>query len=269
MTELAGKVAHVTAAGAGIGRGIARHLARAGASVAVSDTDEEWGAGTVELITQAGGHAVFTRADATVEHEIRGALELTQETFGPLDVLVLNAGGVPGASFPEGEPSAWLGNVALNLQSAMLGAYHGIAAMKRHGGGAILFVSSMAGIGFVPHPAPEYAACKAALCRLTPALAPLAFEHRIRVNCICPDWVATELLLGRRAAMGEERWLAHAPAELVPVDDIAAAALRMILDDALAGRVLLCPVGDWDWGLVPPDDAPGVEPLPGLRRRRS
>jgi NAD(P)-dependent dehydrogenase (short-subunit alcohol dehydrogenase family) len=93
--------------------------------------------------------------------------------------------------------------------------------MKRRGGGSILNVSSRAGIGFAPHRSPEYAASKAALCRFTATLAPLAEEAGIRVNCICPDWVETERIREERLEMGEEEWSKHGPAELVSVEDIA------------------------------------------------
>jgi NAD(P)-dependent dehydrogenase (short-subunit alcohol dehydrogenase family) len=267
MTALEGKAAHVTAGGAGIGRGIARHLAQAGAGVVISDVDEDWGPGTVELIETAGGRAAYIRADATDENDVRAALAFTEETFGALDVLVCNAGGAPSPYYPDAEPAHWLASVSFNLHSSMLATYHGIATMKRLGGGSILLVSSMAGIGFGSHPVPEYAACKAALARLAPTLAPLAADHNIRVNCICPDWVETERMREQRLAMGEEQWRAHGPEDLVSVEELADVAVRLIADEQLAGRVLLCPVGDWDWGLVPLDEAPDVEAHPDFQRR--
>ena len=126
-------------------------------------------------------------------------------------------------------------------------------------------VSSMAGIGFAPHASPEYAATKAAMCRVTASLAPLGDEHGIRVNCICPDWVETELIRERRLELGEEAWARRAPSRLISVDDVAAVAVAMIADERLAGRVLLCPV-EGEWGLVPLDSMPSVEPSPGFRR---
>jgi 3-oxoacyl-[acyl-carrier protein] reductase len=268
MKELDGKVAHVTAGGAGIGRGIARHLAASGAAVVVSDVDDEWGPGTVELIETAGGRAAFVLADAAEEEDVRAALAFTEETFGGLDVLVCNAGGAPEPFFPEAETAHWLSSVAFNLHSAMLAIHYGIGAMKRKNGGSILLISSMAGIGFAPHPVPEYAACKAALVRLTTTLASLAADHGIRVNCICPDWVETERMREARLEMGEEEWLADRPGDLVSVEEITSVAVRLIVDEELAGRVLLCPAGEWDWGLVPLDESPPVEADPDFRRRR-
>jgi NAD(P)-dependent dehydrogenase (short-subunit alcohol dehydrogenase family) len=265
LSDLTGTVAHVTAAGAGIGRGIARRLAADGASVVVSDVDEEWGPGTVELIASTGGTGAFVRADATLERDLRDALAFTEEQFGGLDVLVNNAGGAPPPYFPETDPDQLLWRIALNLHSAMLATYHAIAAMKRRRGGSILNVSSRAGIGFAPHRSPEYAASKAALCRFTATLAPLADEAGIRVNCICPDWVETERIREERLAMGEEGWSKHGPAELVSVEDIADASIHLVRDERLAGRTLLCP-HDGPWGLVPVDDEPRIEPVDWLGR---
>ena len=66
--------------------------------------------------------------------------------------------------------------------------------MSRRGGGAIVNVSSTAGLGARPHAYPEYAVAKAAIVRLTECLAPLADERNVRVNCVAPDWTATELV---------------------------------------------------------------------------
>src|SRR5262245_31287461 len=112
----------------------------------------------------------------------------------------------------------------------MLATYYAIPAMRRRGGGSILNVSSRAGIGFAPHSSPEYAASKAALCRFTATLAPLAEEAGIRVNCICPDWVETERIRGERLAMGEEEWAKPGPTDLVSVEELADAAVRLLRD---------------------------------------
>jgi len=177
-------------------------------------------------------------------------------------VLVNNAGGAPAPYFPAAPPEHWLASIALNLHSAMLATYYGIEAMRERGGGSILNVSSMAGIGFAPHRSPEYAACKAALWRFTATLAPLATSDGIRVNCICPDWVETERMRAQRLEMGEAEWSKHAPTELVSVEEIAEVAVRLVVDEGLAGRTMLCP-HDERWGLVPSGDAPATEPLPG------
>ena len=95
------------------------------------------------------------------------------------------------------------------LRGTMLGIQHALEPMNRRGGGSILNVSSVAGLGTQPHSYPEYATAKAAIVRLTETLAPLADERNVRVNCIAPDWTATEFVRERFAGMTpEERQVA-------------------------------------------------------------
>jgi len=236
--ELDGQVALVTGAGAGIGHATALALAREGASVVAVDLDEAAARETVRLA--GGGTAV--RADVMDDDELRAAFA----TAGPLDVLVNNAGGVSGPTFPEAPPERWSAVLDLNLRATMLGIQLALETMRGHGG-AIVNVSSIAGVGYGPHSAPEYAAAKAGVARLTATLAPLADEG-VRVNCICPDWVDTPA--ARRSlerATPEER--AAAP-PLVPVERVAEAILDLVRDDSLAGRVLVCPATA-EWRLLP------------------
>jgi NAD(P)-dependent dehydrogenase (short-subunit alcohol dehydrogenase family) len=263
--KLPGKVAHVTGAGAGIGRAIALCLAREGAAVAVSDIDEAGGAETVSQIESNGGRAVFVHADVAEEEDIRRALARTEEVFGGLDVLVNNAGGAPEPHFPDAEPEHWLRQIGVNLLGVMLGTHYAIAAMKRGGGGAIVNISSRAGEGFRPYVAPEYAAAKAAIWRFSAALGSLAETHRIRVNCICPDWVEVESMQAARLALGEEAWAEVAPARLVPPEEIAEVVLLLASEETLAGRVVLCP-HDGPWGVVSLGETFRTEALPGLPR---
>lgn len=123
-----------------------------------------------------------------------------------------------------------------------------IAAMRRRGGGAIVNISSMAGIGLGAHGAPEYAAAKAGLVRLTSALAFLGPE--IRVNCICPGWVDTPTSQATRASMAPENRRAVPPVMLT-ANQIADVAVMLIRDDSLAGRVLVWPDGQ-PWQLLDP-----------------
>ena len=236
--ELDGQVALVTGAGAGIGHATALALAREGASVVAVDLDEAAARETVRLA--GGGTAV--RADVMDDDELRAAFA----TAGPLDVLVNNAGGVSGPTFPEAPPERWSAVLDLNLRATMLGIQLALETMRGHGG-AIVNVSSIAGVGYGPHSAPEYAAAKAGVARLTATLAPLADEG-VRVNCICPDWVDTPA--ARRSlerATPEER--AAAP-PLVPVERVAEAILDLVRDESLAGRVLVCPATA-EWRLLP------------------
>src|SRR5205823_5799875 len=125
-----------------------------------------------------------------------------------------------------------------------------IDAMRERGG-AIVNIASGAGIGFGPHPSPVYAATKAAVARFSAALAPLGEQMHIRVNCVCPGWVDTPMSQRTRTGLPPEEWAKIAPPAMSPPEEIADAAVMLIQDEALAGRVMLCYEGA-PWRLLEP-----------------
>jgi len=254
--EIQGRVALVTGAGAaGTGRAIARALAEKGATVAVNDLDEEGGTKTVQLIEADGGTARFVRADVTREDEIRAMIRFAADTLGGLDILVNNAGGTAWPPFPDAPVEHWSRTLDLNLRGPMLAIHHALPEMRKRGGGAVVNISSVAGIGWQPHGSPEYAAAKAGLARLTATLAPLAESDQVRVNCIVPNWIETlEVLTELEAMSPEER--AGVPNVMTKPEEIAELAVELIEDEGLAGRVFIW----WtarDPKAVPLDDLPG------------
>jgi NAD(P)-dependent dehydrogenase (short-subunit alcohol dehydrogenase family) len=253
-----GKVALVTGGGAGgTGRAIAFELARRGAFVAVNDLDDTGGGETVRRIEEAGGEAAFVRADVTREDEIRAAIDFASDTFGGLDILVNNAGGTPRPHFPDAPTEHWSRTLDINLRGPMLAIQQSIPAMRQRGGGAVVNISSVAGIGWKPHASPEYSAAKAGLARLTATLAPLAERDGIRVNCIVPNWIGTDEVLAEIETMTEEERAAEGvPDVLTRPDEIAALAAELVEDDSLAGRVFVWWTGR-EPGSVPLDDLPG------------
>jgi NAD(P)-dependent dehydrogenase (short-subunit alcohol dehydrogenase family) len=254
--EIPGKVALVTGAGAaGTGRAIARALGEKGAAVAVNDLDENGGAQTVRLIEAADGKAAFVRADMTQEEEIQAAIAFAVSTFGGLDILVNNAGGTPRPHFPDAPVEHWSRTLDLNLRGPMLAIQHALPEMRRRGAGAVVNISSVAGIGWKPHSSPEYSAAKAGLARLTATLAPLVERDGVRVNCIVPNWIGTDEVLAEVEAMTpEER--AEVPEVLTKPEKIAELAVELIEDESLAGRVFIWWTGDKPRA-VPLDDLPG------------
>ena len=173
--ELAGRVAIVTGAAAGIGRAIAEDLSAEGAHVVSADLKAD--AGTF-------------RADMALADDVRKLFAFTLEEHGRLDVLVNNAGGVF---------ETWQQTVDVNLSGLMLATQLALEAMR--GEGAIVNISSVAGLGRTPYSSPDYAAAKAAVVRFTAALA----DHGgVRVNCVCPDWVDTPAVQRSLAEMSPE-----------------------------------------------------------------
>jgi NAD(P)-dependent dehydrogenase (short-subunit alcohol dehydrogenase family) len=247
------QVALVTGAGAGIGRAIAVRLAREGAAVVVADIEKDGGTETVRRIEAEGGRAAFVLADVAVEADVRAMVAFAEQRFGGLDILVNNAGIAPEPYFPEAACEHWGRTLDVNLRGAMLGIQFGLQAMRKRGGGAIVNISSMAGIGYRPYDAPEYAASKAGVVRLTASLGGLKDKLGVRVNCICPGWVETEAVQRALATMTPEEMEQQAfppPPVLIKSEEIADAVVTFVQDSDLAGRVMVWPDGE-PWRLVP------------------
>jgi 3-oxoacyl-[acyl-carrier protein] reductase len=251
--ELAGKAAIVTGAAAGIGRAIALRLAADEAAVLIVDVDEQSARSAAEVVTAAGGSARAFRADVTRDADVKAAIAFAEQTLDGLDVLVNNAGGYRRPVFPDAPLERWTYYLDLNLRSVMVGIVSALEPLRRRGGGAIVNVASTAGLGFGPHPGPEYAAAKAAVMRLTACLASLR-EDGIRVNCVCPYTVRTEAVAQEIAAVharGDELPATYRGTLLEP-EDVADAVVRLIEDESLAGRVLVL-VGGREPELLPVD----------------
>lgn len=251
--ELGGKAAIVTGAAAGIGRAIALRLAAEQAAVVIVDVDERSARLAAEVVTAAGGSARAFRADVTRDADVAAAIAFAEQTLGGLDVLVNNAGGYRRPVFPDAPLERWTYHLDLNLRSVMVAIASALEPLQRRGGGAIVNVASTAGLGFAPHPGPEYAAAKAAVMRLTACLASLR-EHGIRVNCVCPYTVRTETVAQEIAAVQarrDELPATHRGTLLEP-EDVADGAVRLIEDESLAGRVLVL-VGGQEPELLPVD----------------
>lgn len=226
MMEIKGKLAVVTGAAVGIGRAIARRLAAEGASVVLADIDVAGAEETRELI---GDSARFVRTDLRDDDAVAELM-----ACGP-QILVNNAGGGPELRpcFPDADVGRWTASLDLNLRAPMLTTQLALEPMRRAGGGVVINLGSTAGLGFGPHISPEYSAAKAALIRLTATLGVLKESHQVRVNCVVPDWVATERGLAEQAELTDP-----GPA-LVPLETLTDAVVNFIEDDSLAGRVIL------------------------------
>jgi NAD(P)-dependent dehydrogenase (short-subunit alcohol dehydrogenase family) len=236
--EIEGRVAVVTGAGAeGTGRAIALALAYRGGHVVVGDIDPLGGEETVRRIEAAGGRAMFVRADMRVGDDIRRMVAFAGRTYGGLDIVVNNAGNTWPPYFPDCEAEHWEAALDLNLRGPMLAIQVALEDMRLRGGGAIVNVSSVAGLGYGVHDSPEYAAAKAGLIRLTATLAPLAKTDNVRVNCVVPHWIETEEVRREIGAMSRQE-RAEVPRLLQP-PEVAEAVVGLVEDDTLAGRVMV------------------------------
>jgi NAD(P)-dependent dehydrogenase (short-subunit alcohol dehydrogenase family) len=235
----AGKVALITGSGLGIGRGIAAVLTRAGASIVVNDISEDDGRETVRRIEANGGKAAFVRADITLPADIERMIAFAEDSFGGLDILVNNAGAGEPPGFPVAPPDRWNAVLDVYLRATMSCMQTALLAFERRGGGVVVNISSLAGVGYRPYWWPEYAAAKAAVIRLTAALGSLAETKKVRVNCVCPNWVATEKVKLTVAAMSEaQRREQHVPDELASPEDIGEVVLEFVRDETMAGRII-------------------------------
>jgi NAD(P)-dependent dehydrogenase (short-subunit alcohol dehydrogenase family) len=190
--DLTGQVAIVTGGGAGIGKGVAIELARAGADVVVAEEDPAKAEQAAEKVAAVGGRAVGVVCDVMDTDQVRAAVQRADDEFGRVDILVNNAGGVRGRAFLDQSEGSWRRHIDINLVS-MFAAVHAAAPVMIRGGrgGSIVNVSSIEGTRAAPTFA-VYAACKAGMLSFTRTMAVELAEHGIRVNCIAPDFTRTE-----------------------------------------------------------------------------
>lgn len=188
------KVALVTGGGSGIGQAVGLALAHEGAKVVIADVDEEGGAETVRLITEAGGEALFVAADVSISSDVEALAAKTVSHFGRLDCAVNNAG-IQGEVNTTDECSEenWNRTIAVNLTGVWLCMKYQIAEMRAQGAGAIVNVAS--NFGLVGSPGmPAYSAAKHGVLGLTKTAALENAGLGIRVNAVCPGPVQTPLV---------------------------------------------------------------------------
>ncbi|HWA62109.1 MAG TPA: glucose 1-dehydrogenase [Caulobacteraceae bacterium] len=191
-----GKVALVTGGASGIGRGCAETLAREGATVVVTDVQDDKGQAVVEAINKAGGKARYLHQDTTSEPqwvEIVGDIE---KEFGRLDILVNNAGiGLGAASITQMSLEDFKRQQAVNVEGVFLGIKHSLPLMRKAGhGGSIINMSSVAGLKGSPTLA-AYCATKGAVRLFTKAIAMECanFKDGVRVNSVHPGIIETPI----------------------------------------------------------------------------
>jgi len=213
MFDLTGRVAIVTGGNGGIGLGLARGLAKAGARVVVAARNESKSSTAVRELKALGCDAFALTVDVTDEAAVQSMVDAAAQRCGRLDILVNNAGiniRKPAHELPLAQ---WKEVIETNLTSAFVCSRAAYPHFKRSGGGKIVNIGSMLSI-FGASFAPAYGASKGGLVQLTKSLAVAWATDNIQVNAVLPGWIDTDLTKKAREQLQglHERVLARTPA---------------------------------------------------------
>lgn len=189
MGRLQDKVAIVTGAGQGIGRAIAEELGAEGATVVVTDIDDEAARATAEGL---GGTAIGVRADVADRDSVTAMVDEARDRFGRIDVLVNNAGWDKVGPFVESDPADWDRIVGINLYGVLHTSRAVLPIMAEQGAGAVVnLASDAARVGSSGEAV--YSAAKGGIVSFTKTTAREMARHQVRVNCVCPGPTDTAL----------------------------------------------------------------------------
>jgi 2-dehydro-3-deoxy-D-gluconate 5-dehydrogenase len=227
MFNLKGKVAVVTGGNGGIGLGMARGLARAGARVVIAGRNAEKSERAVRELAAFGGEPIALKADVTDERSVERLFADVLQRCGRLDILVNNAGTNIRKPAQDVTLAEWHAVMDTNLTSAFLCSRAAYPHFKQGGGGKIVNIGSMLSI-FGASFAPAYGASKGGVVQLTKSLAAAWAADNIQVNAVLPGWIDTELTRKARVDVPglNERVLARTPAgRWGGADDLAGIAV--------------------------------------------
>jgi NAD(P)-dependent dehydrogenase (short-subunit alcohol dehydrogenase family) len=245
VLRLDGKVALVTGCGSsgpgwGNGKATSVLFARQGARIAGVDRDRDAALETARLIEEEGGECDVDVCDVTDAADVGAYVARVIDRFGRIDVLVNNVGRSAPGGPAELDEAAWDEQLDVNLKSAYLLCHHVLPIMERQGAGAVVNVSSAAGLRYIGKPQVGYAAAKAALLQFTRTTGVIYADRGVRLNCVVPGLIHTPLVnrLADLYAGGDlEGFTAHRDQQ-VPMGrmgdawDVAHAALFLSSDEA-------------------------------------
>ena len=232
--DLTGQVALITGAGRGIGLATARRFAAAGADVIIAEYMPETGKSAAAEIQAMGTRSMFIEVDVRESASVNHMTEVALDSFGRVDILVANAGIAQAVKAEECSDEDWLNMMAINLN----GVFWCCRAIGKHmlerGSGAIVNTASMSGmISNTPQPQSHYNAAKAGVILLTKSLAGEWARRGVRVNCVSPGYIGTQMTLeGMSNDEWRETWLAMTPQGRVGAPEDVAAAIHYLASPA-------------------------------------
>ncbi len=218
MSRLEGKVALVTGGNQGIGKGIARALAKEGANLVLTARTVETLESAAEEIRAEGVEALVAPADVTDELQVEAVFAQTMDRFGRVDVLVNNAAAFDGGPIDELSASAWDWAMAVNLRGPFLCTRAAFRIMKEQGGGRVINIGSISAQRVRPNSAP-YSTSKFGITGLTHATALDGRDYGIVCSCLHPGNTLVERRQESDAPTDEE--------PMMTVDELAQAAVTM------------------------------------------
>ena len=236
--RLAGKNAIVTGSGNGIGRAIALRFASEGANVTVAELEEDSGKETVELVTRAGGNAVYSQTDTSESSSVRATVKNAVAKYGDVDLLVNNAAAFVFGKVEDITPDDWAKVFGVNVIGYANCVREVLPSMRNQKGGVIVNIASISSFIAQPEFVP-YNASKGAVTQLTRCLAMDLAPDNIRVNAVCPGSIKTRATDQHIESLGldpEESYIEFGKDSLMKrmgnPDEIASGVLFLASDDA-------------------------------------
>jgi cyclopentanol dehydrogenase len=197
--RLPGKVALISGGARGMGAAEAVLFSQEGAAVVIGDVLEAEGRALEATIAAKGGRVTFVRLDVTSEADWQKAVDLAVSRFGPLNILVNNAGISAQGRVEDTTAESWDRVMEVNAKGVFLGTKAAIPAMRSAGGGSIINISSQLGLVGTDITSPQYPASKGAVRLLTKVTAIQYAKEKIRCNSVHPGPIATPMTEKRRA----------------------------------------------------------------------